>query len=223
MVLLGAVTRRLRSLALVAVLATLGLSGCAFRARYDLALVPTAGSPKEPTNTFETPSFRITWKPSVTALRFVLVNRSHRPLRIIWNDAYYMDPRGYVHRVTHAGAPSDRTKASSPTVVPAGARVRDLVFPADHIIAVLIDGEPKGLAISPLLPVKADNEAELEDDAVEYTGKTVAVVLPIEIGGDEQAYHFRFLVESVSNARTHVPLAPPVRPKAPVPAPARTP
>ena len=67
-------------------------------------------------------------------LEFTLANKTKEPQSINWDEVSYVDLSGTAHRVLHKGVKlADRDKPQSPTVIPPGAKIENLIEPSDSV------------------------------------------------------------------------------------------
>jgi hypothetical protein len=91
-------------------------------------------SPKGDKLLHETPEFTIAFEIVPEQVGFELINKSRAAIRILWDECAYIDPTGRSFRVIHQGVRFvDRDKPMASTVVPPGASIRDLVYPASSV------------------------------------------------------------------------------------------
>jgi hypothetical protein len=91
-------------------------------------------SPKSDKLLHETPEFMIAFNVIPEQVGFELLNKSQAAIRILWDECAYIDPTGRSFRVIHQGVRFvDRDKPMASTVVPPGASIRDLVYPASSV------------------------------------------------------------------------------------------
>ncbi|MDQ6830043.1 MAG: hypothetical protein M3081_14395 [Gemmatimonadota bacterium] len=145
--------------------------------------------------------------PTADALHFTLGNRTTHALRILWNDAAFVDVAGRSGRLMHVNAGrefGDRSATQPPTIVLRGATISDAVVPADNVQLIHI-GEGRQARIAPLLPAPDASRAEIADRITElrrkYIGRSMALLLPLEIEGLRTEYLFTFVITDVSAQR----------------------
>jgi hypothetical protein len=91
-------------------------------------------SPKSDKLLHETPEFMIAFNVIPEQVGFELLNKSQAAIRILWDECAYIDPTGRSFRVIHQGVRFiDRDKPMASTIVPPGAAIRDLVYPASYV------------------------------------------------------------------------------------------
>jgi hypothetical protein len=125
---------------------------------------------------------------------FTLQNKTDHSIKIIWDEAVYVDPNGSSGRVMHAGVKYiDRNNPQPPTVIVKNANIDDMIVPTDNIYYV--SGQYGGWRTKPMLPNRANTQEELNALTQQYIGKEVRVLLPLEIQGTVNEYIFTFKVE----------------------------
>jgi len=135
---------------------------------------------------FEDESLIVQFQRTSTAIAFAIQNKLGSVVRIDWNQAAYVDVTGLSHAVTHQGVRySDAAAQKPPTVIPPGARIEDMVLPADNVIMGSGDW-----IIGDLFPLGAKG--------IPYVGKEVSIYLPMEIGGKVVDYVFAFRIAKVN-------------------------
>lgn len=136
----------------------------------------------------------IVWIPDPKIVGFILENKSDHSLKILWDEASLVGPDGVSHRVMHEGVPyMDRNSTQPPTVVAKGAKVTESVSAADMVEF----NTTVGWTQNPLLPYWAGTK-DPKGTAASFVGKTIRVLLPMEIEGVVNEYTFTFTVESAS-------------------------
>ena len=66
---------------------------------------------------FEDETVRIKWLPSPYDIVFVLNNKADGPVRIVWDEAEFVDEKGLRHRLIHSGAGYEDRNSSHPLTV----------------------------------------------------------------------------------------------------------
>lgn len=145
---------------------------------------------------FEDEFIKIAWIPTADQLSFVLTNKTNHSIKIIWDEAAFVDENGISHRVIHSGVKYiDRNSTQPPSVVVRNGTVTDLVIPTDNIYYV--SGKYGGWHVAPLFPKSAVSAEELRAKAGKYIGKTIQVLLPLQIEEVVNEYIFTFEVKNV--------------------------
>ena len=137
---------------------------------------------------------RITWVVEEARLPFLLENKTDQPIRIIWDDAIFLDLNGAPHKVMHRDVRyEDRGETVGPTTIEPG-EVREDFLLAIHLAYQLSDASWRE---DPFLkPYRRATREELEP-ARANVGRTFVVVLPLEVQGDRHEYMFTFRVRDV--------------------------
>ena len=126
-------------------------------------------------------------------LNFKLKNNTKSTIRIMWDDAAYVNASGSTDRVMHAGVKYiNRNESQPPSSVPAGAYIEDAVIPTSVIAFMPYVGWTEGN----LFTVSVDSR-EAKKQLENTYGKTVKVLLPIESNGIITDYEFSFTVTSL--------------------------
>lgn len=135
----------------------------------------------------------IAWLPYPQQFEFVLQNKSDHTMKVIWNEAAFVDSNGGTHPVMHQGVKfSDKNNPMPPSVVISGGNLSDLIYPSDYISWGYNSWIEKGI----FEPISAMSVSKLQP-AKEHEGKTVKVLLPLEIEGTVNEYIFTFKVNDV--------------------------
>lgn len=142
---------------------------------------------------FEDEMISVVWLPLTEQFTFVLQNKTDHSIKIIWDEAVYVDENGVSSRVMHSGVKyTDRSNPQPPTVVVRNAKIEDLVCPVDNITY----SSYLGWNTDPLFDAFALSQEQLEEDAQKYIGKEVQILLPLKIEDTVNEYIFSFVVES---------------------------
>jgi hypothetical protein len=145
---------------------------------------------------FEDEMVKIVWIPTASQISFILTNKTEHSIKIVWDEAAFVDENGVSHRVMHSGVKYiDRTNPQPPSVVVRKGSITDLVIPTDNIYYV--SGKYGGWREAPLFPTSAVTIEELRVKAENYIGKTVQVLLPLQIEDVVNEYIFTFEVNNV--------------------------
>jgi hypothetical protein len=144
---------------------------------------------------YEDELIKIVWLPLSSQFSFNLKNKTDHSIKIIWNEAVYVDENGSSGRVMHSGVKYvDRNNPQPPTVVVKNASIDDIIVPTDNIYYV--SGEYGGWRTKPLLPNRASTQEELTNLTNSFIDKTVSVLLPLQIEDTVNEYLFKFKVNS---------------------------
>jgi hypothetical protein len=111
---------------------------------------------------------------------FELKNLSEHSLKVIWDEASYIDNSGLSTKIMHKGIKySDKSTFQPATTVIKGAKIQDVVIPIDNVTF-----EDNGWKISPLFPQKL----------VRNLFGEVRLMLPIQIKNEVNEYVFVFKI-----------------------------
>lgn len=146
-------------------------------------------------NTYSDEYVTLTPSASVSGsqIDLTIVNNHSSSIRILWDDAAFIDNEGSSHRIIHMGIKLvDKEKAQVPSVIPAGARLEDTIAPVDGL--TFVDGH-----WSIALPNynkfdninAAENTLQLYKTNPYYT--ETKLLLPIEVDGKKIEYTLTFI------------------------------
>ena len=143
---------------------------------------------------YEDDMIKIVWLPLSTQFGFKLKNKTDHSIKIIWDEAVYVDQNGSSGRVMHAGVKyTDRNNPQPPTVVVKNANIEDIIVPTDNVYYV--SGKYGGWRTKPMFPNRASTQEELNVLTQKYIGKEVKILLPLKIQETINEYIFTFKVE----------------------------
>jgi hypothetical protein len=157
---------------------------------------------------FEDGLVRVQWAFRSNQMAFSLENKGEQPIQIPWNEAAFVDESGRSHRVMHASVKfADREKPQPPSVVAPEQLLEDIVAPADYVRRVKATRSTPGRwEEKSLLPdfdvhssaLKGEYAtfADFETAAKSTVGKTIEILLPLEVGDVVNNYLFVFRIES---------------------------
>jgi hypothetical protein len=209
-------TTRFLSLFAVALLLTACAGMIPQEARYDLELTeverPTNaqqryGPPKITRGadsggvygyTFEDSLVQVIAVPMRTGIRLTITNLTDHSIKVNWDEAAIVGFDGASERVVHNGVTyATRTQPQPPTIIVRRGRVEDHIAPVTNWNCCQY-----GNSFSPMLPrltfVTAQAGASLEQYNAEYAGKSLQMLLPLEIQGVTNEYVFTWKVTAVT-------------------------
>lgn len=141
---------------------------------------------------YEDEMIKIVWLPLSTQFAFTLQNKTDHSIKIIWDEAVYVNENSSSGRIMHSGVKYiDRNNSQPPTVVVKNANIDDMIVPTDKV--TYISGV--GWSTNPMFPNRAMTQEELNILSQGYIGKTVQVLLPLQIEDTVNEYIFSFKVE----------------------------
>jgi hypothetical protein len=150
-------------------------------------------------------------------VEFLIANKTDHSIKIIWDEATFVDVSGKVMRVMHAGVKyADRNQAQPPSVIPAHQTIEDLAEPTDRVYfstgTLYTPGDWKHLGlVTPQLAVTQSNmstiaitpEATFTAQAKANVGKRMGLILPLQIEGVTNEYTFWFkITDATVSGRT---------------------
>lgn len=140
----------------------------------------------------------IVWYVGLKQFNFTLKNKSGHTLKINWDDVSYVDVKGQVGRVMHAGVKyTDRNSSQPATTVPKNASISDLLLPTENVYYV--SGQYGGWRESYLVPCVYKTPEALKAEAPSLVGKTMTVMMPIMIENVQNDYTFTFNIDRLLN------------------------
>lgn len=182
--------RRRSSLVALSVL----LGACMPTIQYRTSLSDVSGPPTTRiissddavTGIVESETARIEAVPRGGVFALTVHNLTDSTMRIVWDDAAYVSPDGVASKVSHGEVRYiDVGKAQEPMVIPARSRAE--VFAVPH--SAIIRG---GLGS----PVVRDFVA-FGDSAEDLEGKSIRLMLPIQVGGQTHEYTLTFHLRDI--------------------------
>jgi hypothetical protein len=139
---------------------------------------------------------KIVWVPTSSQISFILTNKTDHSIKIVWDEAAFVDENGMSHRVTHSGVKYiDRNNPQPPSVVVRKGTIMDFLIPSDYVY--FESGEYGGWKVLPLFPEYGTTAEKLKAEAEKYIGKTIQVLLPLQIEDVVNEYIFIFKVSNV--------------------------
>jgi hypothetical protein len=114
------------------VICSLALGGCT-ESKNAVIVAELQGTTQE-LNVFEDDLVRIQFGFTKDSITLDLINQSNVAIYVEWDSSVIVDPSGQAHRVIHTGVKfAERGSTQPPTLVPPGARLTDVLVPADNI------------------------------------------------------------------------------------------
>jgi len=151
---------------------------------------------------FEDEMLKISWRVGPKGIAFALINKTNYSIRIIWDEAAFVDENELSHRVMHSGVKYiDRNNPQPPTVVVRKGKITDVIAPTDYVNwenfrSIRVSGHWEKL---PLLPTSENGDSPyvLESKVRPYIGKTIQILLPLKIEDVVNDYLFTFRINNV--------------------------
>jgi hypothetical protein len=153
---------------------------------------------------FEDEMVRIKWLPRPDDIVLVVHNKAFGPLKIVWDEARFVDEKGINHRLIHSGIGYEKRNDSQPSTIVAGKdTIEDFVHPVDYFQWE----EGKGKKSSKqqgywkrdaFVPTEIKGTAEeLRVKAEPFVGKTFQVILALQIDDVRNDYACTFKINKV--------------------------
>jgi len=156
--------------------------------------------------TFEDEMIKALWLPTTQQFFFMLENKTDHSIRIIWDEAALVDPKGQTHKVTHSGVKYiDRNNPQAPSVVVRKGKITDIVVPSDLIyygdssstFQQLMGVSKTGWHVKDMIPriQEGGDPQNLLNIAQQYVGQSIQILLPIQIEEIINDYIFIFVIK----------------------------
>lgn len=160
-----------------------------------------------PISYFEDGMVRIKWRPTSDDISFVINNKTDGPMKILWDEARFIDEEGISHRLIHSGIGyEERNDSHPPTVIAARGTLEDFIHPADYFrqqegYGSRADKQQGYWERVPFLPTQIKGTAEqLRAKAEPLVGKTFQVFLPLQVENSRNDYIDTFKINKVDIA-----------------------
>jgi len=139
---------------------------------------------------------RIIWSGPDAQLGFALLNKSESPMKILWDEAAFVDITGQSKRVIHNGVKlTDRNSPQTPSVITSQGKLNDMVYPSDNVS--FSSGQYGGWSQMPMFPCTREGYvcSDLNRKLVTvHTGLDYRILLPVEVNKESYPYTFVFKV-----------------------------
>lgn len=146
---------------------------------------------------YEDELIKIIWYSLSNNFKFTLENKSEHSIKIIWDEAVFINAEGSSARLIHSSVKMvDKDKTQLPTVIPTKSIFNEHIFPVDNVDYVrdITFGGYKWV-VRHFIPNKAASRRELDELTKKYIGKTLKVLIPIQIQDVINEYIFCFKIE----------------------------
>lgn len=160
--------------------------------RYGETCIQKVGTDKDIKYQFVDDNIDISWAIGNTKFRFNLKNKTDHSIKIIWDDAIFIDTDGSSNRVMHAGIKyTEKENPQTPSVVARGSFLDDMVLPTKN---VYLETNPYiyGWKEKYYLPIINQDKDVLLSQAQSSIGKKIKIILPIQIEDVINDYTFEF-------------------------------
>ncbi len=145
----------------------------------------------------------IEWRPTSDDIGVVIRNKTYDPLKVVWDEARFIDEKGVSHRLIHSGIGyEERYDFHPPTIIVPRGTLEDFIHPADYFRwEEYSRGSYKQQDYwvrSPFLPIQIKGTAEeLRAKAEPFVGKTFQVILALQTDGVRNDYACTFKINKV--------------------------
>jgi hypothetical protein len=146
------------------------------------------------------------------AVKLEVRNKTDHSIKVVWDEASFIDLDGHLSRVMHIGVKyADRNASQPPTVIPAHQQLADDIFPTDRVYFGGAYGRtPAGwrngsllkpantvVTAQPGVPMAAPPDS-FATAVHARIGKRFGVLIPLEVEGVKHEYTFWFVVKDAS-------------------------
>lgn len=127
------------------------------------------------------------------SINLMIANNHNSSIRVLWDNAAYIDSRGNAHRIIHLGVKLvDKEKAQVPSVIPKGAQIEDNVVPVDCVEWVGDSWKVSPLEYNEFSTIElAEQELNMYLSYPERSSSKL--LLPIEINDKKIEYTLSFI------------------------------
>lgn len=155
---------------------------------------------------FEDDLVRTLWSVSNRSIAFSIKNKTEHSIKILWDDAAFIDQTGSSHRVVHSGIKiNQRQQQQAPSIIARQSSIEDNLFSTDHVTETTLTNT--GWIEVPFFveyyystnPEKTFATFEDFDRFVKSNvGKTIQALLPLQVEEVINDYIFSFKVVNVT-------------------------
>ena len=149
---------------------------------------------------FSDTSIAADWLMSSEAFALRLSNQNEGSIKVLWDEAVYVDAEGKSLAVMHAGVPyGKKDETQLPSILAGTSHITDIVIPKDFVYW----SKNLGWMMEPELPTFVRNGVSKRlvlERAKKYIGKKVKILLPLQIGDSVKEYVFTFNIAEVKGS-----------------------
>lgn len=129
-------------------------------------------------------------------ISFGIKNKSESSIRLIWDEAAYVNPAGQSSRIMQIGVNnSERNYPQPPAIIVRKGMITAVVIPVDNVFQSFFTSNWITLD---LILSEFDDAEKAHNSAKGYIGKTIQLLLPLEVKGEVNDYIFVFEVVGYS-------------------------
>lgn len=146
------------------------------------------------------------------AIRINVRNKTDQSIKLVWDEASFIDVDGTLSRVMHIGVKyADRNSSQPTTMIPAQQRLADDIFPTNRVFFRAASGKlpaayQNGALLRPTFAgvvVQAGEPVPAAPDSFttavrSRVGHRFAVLIPLEVDGVKNEYTFWFKVDDAT-------------------------
>lgn len=144
-------------------------------------------------NGLTTEDFVINWYYDRDDVKFNFKNKSDKSYKILWNESVLIDVNGNTKKIFHNSVKIiDRDKDQIPTIIYGKSNLIDAVMPIDNVYYE--SGRYGGWRSNPILPTRLSGLSGYEKPDDGLLGKTLRIVMPIEVEANRVEYIYEFEV-----------------------------
>lgn len=161
---------------------------------YQLSNVEVEGNQHIANGVYDDDIISIGLELSTTSINIDLVNNAASSIKILWDEAAFIDRNEIAHRVIHLSTKLiEREKEQVPTVVPKGSRITDMLVPADYIEwrTVTKNTDSSGWEIKPYYQRQFYDSHSAAEMGIAWL-TPMRLLLPIEYDGKVYEYTYTF-------------------------------
>jgi hypothetical protein len=177
------------------ILVVLFLSSCAPTKPFKYVYQMTKPQKSE-INKFEDDKVVFEFKMNDADVSFKLSNKTEKPLKIIWDEASFVN-QGEAQKVTHKNVKFiDSEKSQAPTVIPPGAYVSEVIQPIDDIS---LDRNTYTWSKKPFLPPLAlsTHKKYVDTKLKPLIGRKFNIYIPVQYEGKTLEYYFEIELSDI--------------------------
>lgn len=167
--------------------------------RYSDRIINVADLDERYKYSYEDEIGRFKWLVTGDSIDFFLENNTSNSIRIIWDEASYVDVYGKSYRMMHSNQSySQKGTSQPPMIIVRKGNGEASVYPEDFVLMSKYFGLYKKSLLSNFASNK-DYESldKFSEERKSYLGKKIQVLLPLQVNDSVSDYIFEFIVENV--------------------------
>lgn len=164
--------------------------------KYDETNLTVLDAGENKKSRFEDENLQISWRIDGKRFWFTLLNKTKYPIELDWDKISYIDTERNAGNVIHNGINYMRRNNGQPsTLIPQGSQISDFLVPSNN--CQLIQGgmfSVGGWVENYLFPCVYKKKKLMFENAPNFIGNTLRIILPIKIKDAEYIYDFEFTI-----------------------------